>query len=99
VQLDYIFPGSFYPLHFYGAWVFFGAVLAHAALKLPAATKALRSRDLLAELRAPASRTRPEPADATGLVPSASADPTISRRGALGMVGLGSIALLVVMVG
>ncbi|WP_306192115.1 molybdopterin-dependent oxidoreductase [Streptomyces sp. MK5] len=99
VQLDYIFPGSFYPLHFYGAWVFFGAVLAHVALKLPAATKALRSRDLRAELRTPTSRTRPEPADTTGLVPSDPADPTISRRGALGMVGLGSLALLVVTAG
>jgi DMSO/TMAO reductase YedYZ molybdopterin-dependent catalytic subunit len=99
VQLDYIFPGSFYPLHFYGAWVFFGAVLAHVALKLPAAAKALRSRDLRAELRTPTSRTRPEPADASGLVPSDPADPTISRRGALGMVGLGSIALFVVTAG
>ncbi|WNM30227.1 molybdopterin-dependent oxidoreductase [Streptomyces sp. Li-HN-5-11] len=99
VQLDYIFPGSFYPLHFYGAWVFFGAFLVHAALKLPSATQALRSRDLRAELRTPTSRTRPEPADVTGLVPSDPADPTISRRGALGMVGLGSVALLVVTAG
>ena len=37
VQLDYVFPGSFYPLHFYGAWVFFAAFVAHAALKMPTA--------------------------------------------------------------
>ncbi|MFI1096396.1 molybdopterin-dependent oxidoreductase [Streptomyces sp. NPDC020917] len=99
VQLDYVFPGSFYPLHFYGGWVFFGAVLAHVALKLPTAVRALRSRDLRAELRTPTSRTRPEAPDAGGLVPRHPADPTISRRGALGMVGLGSLALLVVTAG
>jgi DMSO/TMAO reductase YedYZ molybdopterin-dependent catalytic subunit len=98
-QLDYVFPGSFYPLHFYGAWVFFGAVLAHVALKLPTAVRALRSRDLWAELRTPTARTRPEPADPGGLVASDPADPTISRRGALGMVGLGSFALLAVTAG
>lgn len=99
VQLDYIFPGSFYPLHFYGAWVFFGAVLAHVALKMPTAVRALRSRDLRAELRTPTSRTRPEAAGSNDLVPSHPADPTISRRGALGMVGLGSLGLLVVTAG
>lgn len=98
-QLDYIFPGSFYPLHFYGAWVFVGAVIAHVALRLPRAVRALRSRDFRAELRTPTSRTRPEPADDSGLVPSHPADPTMSRRGALGMVGLGSLVLLVVTAG
>lgn len=44
VQLDYVFPGSFYPLHFYGAWVFFAAFLAHAALKTPTAVRAVRRR-------------------------------------------------------
>jgi len=99
VQLDYVFPGSFYPLHFYGGWVFLGAVLAHVALKLPTAVRALRSRDLWAELRTPTVRTRPEAPDASGLVPRHPAEPTISRRGALGMVGLGSLTLLVVTAG
>jgi DMSO/TMAO reductase YedYZ molybdopterin-dependent catalytic subunit len=99
VQLDYIFPGSFYPLHFYGAWVFVGAVVAHVVLKLPTAVRALRSRDFRAELRTPTSRTRPEPADGSGLVAARPADPTISRRGLLGMVGLGSLALAVVTAG
>lgn len=42
VQLDYVFPGSFYPLHFYGAWVFFAAFAAHALLKTPTALRNLR---------------------------------------------------------
>ncbi|GGX69266.1 molybdopterin-dependent oxidoreductase [Streptomyces minutiscleroticus] len=99
VQLDYVFPGSFYPLHFYGAWVFLGAVLAHVALRLPAALRAIRTLDLRAELRTPTVRTRPEPADAGGLVPGRPAEPTMSRRGALGMVGLGSAALFLVTAG
>ncbi|MFI7387333.1 molybdopterin-dependent oxidoreductase [Streptomyces sp. NPDC049813] len=42
VQLDYLFPGSFYPLHFYGAWVFIAAFVSHAALKVPAAMRNVR---------------------------------------------------------
>lgn len=46
IQLDYLFPGSFYRLHFYGAWVFFGAFVAHAALKTPKALRTIRSGEL-----------------------------------------------------
>ncbi|MFF7356107.1 MULTISPECIES: molybdopterin-dependent oxidoreductase [Streptomyces] len=83
VQLDYVFPGSFYPLHFYGAWVFFAAFLAHAALKTPAAVRTVRSR-------------RQEHDD---LVPPRPAAPTVSRRGALGLVGGGSLLLFLTTVG
>ncbi|GGU92078.1 membrane protein [Streptomyces filipinensis] len=83
VQLDYVFPGSFYPLHFYGAWVFFAAFLAHAALKTPAAVRTVRGR-------------RQESDD---LVPPRPAAPTVSRRGALGLVGGGSLLLFLTTVG
>lgn len=99
VQLDYIFPGSFYTLHFYGAWVFIGAFVVHIAFRIPLMIRALRSRDLRAELRTPASRTEPEPPDETGLVTPDPAPATMSRRGALGMVGAGSLALFVVTAG
>jgi DMSO/TMAO reductase YedYZ molybdopterin-dependent catalytic subunit len=99
VQLDYLFPGSFYALHFYGAWVFFGALIAHVVIRMPRTVRALRSRDFRAELRTPTSRTKPEPPDESGLVSSHPAKPTVSRRGALGMVGLGSLALFVVTAG
>ncbi|MYS23025.1 DMSO/TMAO reductase YedYZ, molybdopterin-dependent catalytic subunit, partial [Streptomyces sp. DvalAA-14] len=99
VQLDYVFPGSFYPLHFYGAWVFVFAVVAHVAQRLPRALRALRDRGFRAELRTNTAGTRPEPPDDTGLVSSHPADPTMSRRGALGTVGLGSLVLLVVTAG
>ncbi|MFL9659501.1 molybdopterin-dependent oxidoreductase [Streptomyces sp. PB17] len=78
IQLDYLFPGSFYPLHFYGAWVFFAAFVAHAVLKAPAALRNLRAM-------------REERDD--DLVSPRPAAPTVSRRGALWFVGGGSLLM------
>ncbi|MEV2247312.1 molybdopterin-dependent oxidoreductase [Streptomyces sp. NPDC049970] len=85
IQLEYLFPGSFYPLHFYGAWVFFAAFLAHTFLKLPMALRALRHGLPTAEKDESAS---PRPTT-----------PTVSRRGALAVVGAGSLLLLVTSAG
>jgi DMSO/TMAO reductase YedYZ molybdopterin-dependent catalytic subunit len=82
VQLDYLFPGSFYPLHFYGAWVFFAAFVAHAVLRVPAAIRNLR------HLR---DENTPEEGELVSPDPT---PPTVSRRGALGVVGGGSLLLL-----
>lgn len=51
IQLEYLFPGSFYPLHFYGAWVFFTAFVVHLVLRLPAALRVLRGGGLREGLR------------------------------------------------
>ncbi|ANS68715.1 hypothetical protein SLINC_6491 [Streptomyces lincolnensis] len=83
VQLDYLFPGSFYPLHFYGAWVFFTAFVAHAALKTPLALRNLR-------------RLREERTEPVAPEPAA---PTVSRRGALWFVGGGSLLLFLTTAG
>ncbi|MFJ7336894.1 molybdopterin-dependent oxidoreductase [Streptomyces sp. NPDC101110] len=83
VQLDYVFPGSFYPLHFYGAWVFFAAFVAHVLLKAPTALRNLRQ---LGE-------------EKNDLVPPRPAEPTVSRRGALWFVGSGSLLLFATTVG
>ncbi|WP_409467589.1 molybdopterin-dependent oxidoreductase [Streptomyces sp. HC307] len=77
VQVDYVFPGSFYTLHFYGAWVFFAAFVVHAALKLPTAVRNLR-------------RLRAEEGD---LVSPRPAEPTVTRRGAFGLVGGASLLM------
>ncbi|MFI0240501.1 molybdopterin-dependent oxidoreductase [Streptomyces sp. NPDC016845] len=82
VQLDYLFPGSFYPLHFYGAWVFFAAFLAHAALKVPAALRNARAMRAGGSDDAEGVLTAPDPGP-----------PTVSRRGALWFVGGGSALL------
>ncbi|MFE9817195.1 molybdopterin-dependent oxidoreductase [Streptomyces sp. NPDC005773] len=87
IQLEYLFPGSFYPLHFYGAWVFFAAFLAHAVLRAPQAVRVLRSGGL--------SRKVPD----DPLEAPAPAPPTLSRRGALAMVGAGSLVLLITSAG
>ncbi|WTL43556.1 molybdopterin-dependent oxidoreductase [Streptomyces brevispora] len=99
IQLDYIFPGSFYPLHFYGAWVFIGAFVVHIAFRIPLMVRMLRSGGLREELRSPAKAGRNDSEDPTDLVTPNPAAPTMSRRGALGMVGAGSLALLVVTAG
>ncbi|GAA2663543.1 molybdopterin-dependent oxidoreductase [Streptomyces lunalinharesii] len=99
IQLFYVFPGSFYTLHFYGAWVFIAAFVVHVCLRLGRMTRALRSRSLAAELRTDLANTRPEPPDPDGLVAVAPAPPTMTRRGALAMVGGGSLLLLVATAG
>ncbi|MDX3265008.1 molybdopterin-dependent oxidoreductase [Streptomyces sp. NPDC093228] len=99
IQLFYVFPGSFYTLHFYGAWVFIAAFVVHVSLRLGRMIRALRSRSLAAELRTDLAHTRPEPPDPDGLVPTAPAPPTMTRRGALAMVGGGSLLLLVATAG
>ncbi|MEV4509219.1 molybdopterin-dependent oxidoreductase [Dactylosporangium sp. NPDC049525] len=99
IQLFYVFPGSFYSLHFYGAWVFIAAFVAHVALKIGRMTRALRARRLRDELRTDLAHTRPEPADPDGLVPPEPTAPTMTRRGAVGLVGAGSLVLFALTVG
>ncbi|MFE0421836.1 molybdopterin-dependent oxidoreductase [Streptomyces sp. NPDC058953] len=89
-QLHYIFPGSFYTLHFYGAWVFIGAFAVHVVFRLPRALRAVRAGG--AGTGAAVDRS-------AALISPRPAAPTISRRGAVAMVGAGSGVLLVVTVG
>lgn len=99
-QLAYLFPGSFYTLHFYGAWVFAAGFVTHVALKLPRAVRALRGR----RGGPPAGDGRPDgaspvPDDDAGLRSPRPAPPTLSRRGALAMTGAGSLALVALTAG
>ncbi len=95
IQYWYRFPGSFYVLHFYAAWIFVASVTAHVLLKIPHLRAAFRDRRLRDELRTDLANTRPEPYAPDGLVSANPAAPTISRRGALGLVGAGSLTALV----
>ncbi|WP_232665619.1 molybdopterin-dependent oxidoreductase [Pseudonocardia sp. TRM90224] len=88
IQYDYVFGFSFYAAHYTGAWIFIGAFAAHVVLKLPRMVRGLRSRSLRAELRAPT--TEQEPDDGSGLVAADPGPPTMSRRGALALVGGGA---------
>jgi DMSO/TMAO reductase YedYZ molybdopterin-dependent catalytic subunit len=91
IQYDYAFGFSFYAAHYAGAWVFLGAFVAHVALKLPHALRGARSRSLRRELRTPLAATTPEADDGSGLVAPHPAPPTMSRRGALALVGGGAL--------
>jgi len=99
VQYAYLFGFDFYTAHYFGAWVFTAALVVHVVLKLPRMVTALRSRSLRAELRTSRADTRPEPPDPDGLVAPRPAPATISRRGALALVGGGSLLLAVLTVG
>lgn len=93
IQTYYVFPGNFYALHFYGAWVFIAGFIIHVAVKVPTMIRALRSHSMIDVLRTNLARTRPEPLDAGGLVALRPDPPTISRRGVLAFAG-GAAALV-----
>ncbi|TWF77950.1 molybdopterin-dependent oxidoreductase-like protein [Pseudonocardia hierapolitana] len=99
IQYDYVFGFSFYTGHYLGAWVFVAAFVAHVALTLGAMVRGLRSRSLRRELATPLARTEPEPPDGSGLVALDPAPPTMSRRGALALVGGGSALLAALSIG
>jgi DMSO/TMAO reductase YedYZ molybdopterin-dependent catalytic subunit len=95
VQLYYPWHFDFVRAHYYGAWVFLAALAVHVTVKLPVVLRAYRERGVLRPLR----EARPEPYDPDGLAPRDPAEPTLSRRGLLGLVGAASAGLLVVTAG
>ncbi len=99
IQYDYIFGFSFYDAHYFGAWVFITGFLMHIAIKLPRMVAGLRSLSLRDVLRTNRADTRPEPADPDGLVAADPAEPTMSRRGALALVGSGVLLIGALTVG
>lgn len=99
IQYDYVFGFSFYTAHYFGAWVFIAGFFSHVALKLPTMVRALRSRSFRDELRASRADTVAEPLDETGLVATDPAPATLSRRGALGLVGGGAALVAVLTAG
>jgi DMSO/TMAO reductase YedYZ molybdopterin-dependent catalytic subunit len=99
VQYWYVFPGSFYTLHFYGAWVFTGAFVVHFCLKFPKMRAGLKARRMRDVLRTDLEHTEPEPFVEDGLASEAPSRPTVSRRGALALIGGSSLVLFVVTAG
>jgi DMSO/TMAO reductase YedYZ molybdopterin-dependent catalytic subunit len=99
IQYDYIFGFSFYTAHYFGAWVFIAGFAMHIAVKIPRMVAGLRSMPMREVFRTGLSGTRPEPRDADGLVAADPAEPTMSRRGALGLVGAGVVLIGALTVG
>lgn len=99
IQYDYIFGFSFYTGHYLAAWVFIAGFLMHVAVKFPRMVTGLRALPMREVLRTNVSDTRPEPPDPDGLVAADPAEPTMSRRGALALVGTGALLMTVLTAG
>jgi DMSO/TMAO reductase YedYZ molybdopterin-dependent catalytic subunit len=99
IQYDYIFGFSFYTAHYFGAWVFIAGFVIHLTLKVPRMWAGLRSMSLRNVLRTNREDTRPEPYDPDGLVAADPAPATVSRRGALALVGGGALFVAVITAG
>jgi DMSO/TMAO reductase YedYZ molybdopterin-dependent catalytic subunit len=99
IQYDYIFGFSFYTAHYFGAWVFIAGFLMHIAIKLPRMVTGLRSLSLRDVVRTNRADTRPQPPDPDGLVAADPAEATMSRRGALALVGSGVVLIAALTVG
>ena len=90
---------DFTAAHYYGAWVFFGALVLHTVVKLPKLRRSLRTRGSLSQvLRTDLEHTVPEPSEdpalePDSLVPVAPAAPTMSRRALLGVTAGGAVLL------
>ena len=99
VQYDYIFGFSFYTAHYFGAWIFIAGFVIHVLIKLPKMLKGLRSQSFRSVLVTSRASTRPEPWEVDGLVSADPAPPTVSRRGALALVGGGALFVAVITAG
>src|SRR6202008_2765058 len=80
IQYDYIFGFSFYTAHYFGAWVFIAAFVAHVCLKLPKMMLSLRSLPMGEVLRPSRADPRPQSPAPAGLGAATPAEPTMSRR-------------------
>jgi DMSO/TMAO reductase YedYZ molybdopterin-dependent catalytic subunit len=95
IQYWYAFPFDFPQAHYYGAWVFIGALVVHIPLKLPTMRRSLRVRnEVLAATGQLAVPVKQQP----GPHPLTSPNPapmTLSRRGLLtGVAGASAILLV-----
>jgi DMSO/TMAO reductase YedYZ molybdopterin-dependent catalytic subunit len=101
IQYWYAFRFSFTQAHYYGAWVFIAAFLAHVTLKLGTMRRSLKTRaDVFQSIRGEDEgdeevATPGAPVEAPSLTAVSPAPATMSRRALLATVGAGSILLLV----
>ena len=99
VQYWLPFGFSFVPAHYYAALIFVGALALHLILKLPVVARTFRRDGVFRPLGEGIERMRAADPAVDDLAPIEPAAPTISRRGMLGAVGLGSLGLLTMTAG
>lgn len=90
---------AFLPAHYYASFVFIGALFLHLVLKLPVVASTFRREGAFRPLGEGIERMRAADPTIDTLASPAPAQPTISRRGMLGAVGLGSLGLVVMTTG
>ncbi|WP_082971392.1 molybdopterin-dependent oxidoreductase [Mycobacterium sp. 852002-51971_SCH5477799-a] len=99
IQYDYIFGFSFYTAHYFGAWVFIAGFVMHVAIKGRRMWAGLRSLSLRDVLRSGRADTDAQPWQPDGLAAAEPGPATVSRRGALALVGGGALFLAVLTAG
>lgn len=99
IQYDYIFGFSFYTAHYFGAWVFIAGFVVHVSIKFPRMRSGLRSIAFRDVLRAGRADTRAQRWEPDGLVAPDPQPATMSRRGALALVGGGALFIAVLTAG
>ncbi|WP_082951941.1 molybdopterin-dependent oxidoreductase [Mycobacterium sp. 852002-51057_SCH5723018] len=95
IQYDFLFWFPWHTAHYFGAWVLIAGFLMHIALKMPKMVAGLRSMSMRKVLRANRADTQPEARDVGGLVSAAPKPATMSRRGALTLVGGSALGVAV----
>ncbi|OBB94820.1 molybdopterin-dependent oxidoreductase [Mycobacterium sp. 852002-40037_SCH5390672] len=99
IQYDYIFGFSFYTAHYFGAWVFITGFVMHVAIKSPRMWAGLHKLSLRDVLRTGRADTKAEPWQPDGLAAAHPGPATMSRRGALTLVGGGALFLTFITAG
>lgn len=99
IEYDYIFGFSFYTAHYFGAWVFITGFAVHVAIKFPKMWSGLRSIAPSDVARTGRAGTRAQEWEPDGLVASEPRPATMSRRGALALVGGGALFMAVITAG
>jgi DMSO/TMAO reductase YedYZ molybdopterin-dependent catalytic subunit len=93
IEYWYAFKFVFLQAHYYGAWVFTGALLAHVTLKFGTMRRSLKTRsEVLEAVPDSGARTQPS-AGAASLTAAQPVTATMSRRALLATVGAGSVLL------
>jgi len=99
IQYDYVFGFSFYTAHYFGAWVFITGFVMHVAIKSRRMWSGLHSMPPRDVLRTGRADTKPQPWQPDGLVAAEPGPATMSRRGALALVGGGALFLALITAG
>ncbi len=90
---------TFNELHFYGSWMFMGGLALHVLVKFSEMVKGLKARPIDDELSKSRQETEPEPEEKGRLVSTDPDPPTISRGGAIAIIGGSSFVLMALAIG